>query len=159
MIIAGTGHRPDKLGGYGSDVTFKLHSLAFNWIEDNKPSRIITGMALGWDQALGWAAYDSEIPFTAAMPFVDMEKKWPTQSQEWFKDLLALSDDPVYVEDGGYASWKMQSRNEFMVDNCDVVLALWNGTPGGTANCIAYAEKVGKPIINLWEHYDQMADS
>jgi hypothetical protein len=30
MIIAGTGHRPDKLGGYGDEVFNKLVSLAKN---------------------------------------------------------------------------------------------------------------------------------
>ena len=32
----------------------------------------------------------------------------------------------------------MQKRNEFMVDNSDLVVAVWNGTSGGTANCLAY---------------------
>lgn len=40
----------------------------------------------------------------------------------------------------------MQKRNEWMVDRIDELLAIYNGTPGGTKNCIDYAKKLGKPI-------------
>lgn len=39
-----------------------------------------------------------------------------------------------------------QQRNQWMVDRADAVLAVWDGSPGGTANCVNYARKVGKPI-------------
>ena len=50
----------------------------------------------------------------------------------------------------GYAAWKMQKRNEWMADKATRIVALWDGSPGGTANCIAYASKIGRPIDNLW---------
>lgn len=154
MIISGTGHRPDKLGGYSERVTGDLVRTAYEWLINNRPERVITGMALGWDQALGWAAVDAMIPFTAAIPFEGQESRWPKTSQEWFRDLLELADNVIYVSDPGYAPWKMQVRNEWMVDNSDAVLALWNGTDGGTANCVRYAQKKDKKIYNLWESYD-----
>lgn len=153
MIVAGTGHRPNKLGGYGVEATGKLVALAREWLRVNRPDRVISGMALGWDQALAWAAVDEKIPFTAAVPFHGQESAWPSLSQQWYQDLLALADEVVYVTDGGYAAWKMQVRNKWMVDNCDLVLALWDGSEGGTGNCIKYANSVDKPIKNLWETY------
>jgi uncharacterized phage-like protein YoqJ len=53
------------------------------------------------------------------------------------------------------AAAKMQVRNEWMVDSSDGVVALWNGTAGGTANCVRYAEKVGRPIDNLWPTWER----
>jgi uncharacterized phage-like protein YoqJ len=49
----------------------------------------------------------------------------------------------------------MQIRNEWMVDNAHIVLALWDGSSGGTGNCIKYANRksVNKPIINLWSSW------
>jgi uncharacterized phage-like protein YoqJ len=41
----------------------------------------------------------------------------------------------------------MQKRNEYMVDNSDIVIAVWDGSKGGTYNCVKYAEKLGKKII------------
>ena len=46
----------------------------------------------------------------------------------------------------------MQQRNELMVNDSDMVLALWDGeSAGGTWNCIQYAGKVEKEIVNLWD--------
>lgn len=154
MIICGTGHRPDKLGGYGAEVSHKLVALARKWLAVNKPDRVITGMALGWDQALGWAAYDEGIPFTAALPFRGQEGKWPKLSQQWYNDLLSQADKVIEVSPPGYAAWKMQVRNKWMVDNSDIVLALWDGSDGGTGNCVTYAAQANKPVINLWEIYN-----
>lgn len=150
MIISGTGHRPNKLGGYSSEVSDRLMLLARDWMIAYKPERVITGMALGWDQALAQAARSLDIPYTAAVPFDGQENAWPLNSQILYRDLLVDADDRELVCEGGYAPWKMQKRNEWMVDHADRVLALWDGSSGGTANCIAYANKVGKPITNLW---------
>lgn len=56
----------------------------------------------------------------------------------------------VVVSDGEYAVWKMQTRNEAMVDAADELWALWDGSSGGTKNCIDYAK--GKvPIFNFFD--------
>ena len=34
-----------------------------------------------------------------------------------------------------------------MVDNADKVIAVWDGSKGGTYNCVKYAEKQNKEII------------
>ena len=41
----------------------------------------------------------------------------------------------------------MQKRNEYMVDKCDILLAVWDGSAGGTNNCVKYARKLDKEII------------
>jgi uncharacterized phage-like protein YoqJ len=158
MIICGTGHRPNKLGGYGSEVADRLFMTARDFLISRQVygqsvTEVISGGALGWDQALAWAAVYEDIPLTLALPFPGFHSKWPSQSQEGLELLVSKADQVIYVCDAGYAPWKMQKRNEWMVDQADKVLALWDGSPGGTANCVAYANKVKKPIINLWEVY------
>ena len=164
MIICGTGHRPDKLGGYSQEVFENLKALACKHLAacgDPRELRVISGGALGWDQALAAAAMSLGIATVLALPFPGFEDRWPTSSKAYLHSLMQRADEVVFVCDPGYAGWKMQKRNEWMVDRADTVLALWNGTPGGTANCIAYANKVKKPIINLWEvyGYDQASKS
>ena len=52
-----------------------------------------------------------------------------------------MSQDP-------YAVWKMQKRNIWMVDQSNVVVAVWNGEKsGGTYNCIKYAIEKKKPVL------------
>lgn len=37
-------------------------------------------------------------------------------------------------------------RNRFIVEECDEVLALWDGISRGTMFTVGYAEKIGKPV-------------
>ena len=156
MIVSGTGHRPDKLGGYSKEVHNRLTTLACAGLGDIKGTvtKVVSGGALGWDQALAEAALRLDIPLVMALPFEGFECKWPKESQEFLHSLMNPAE-VVFVSEPGYAAWKMQVRNKWMVDNSDLVLALWNGTDGGTANCVRYAEKVGKPITNLWERWHE----
>jgi uncharacterized phage-like protein YoqJ len=48
----------------------------------------------------------------------------------------------------------MQLRNIWMVDHADEVWAFWDGSKGGTANCVKYAERVNKPVRNLFTEYN-----
>lgn len=155
MIICGTGHRPNKLGGYSDEAHIKLIDLAKWWLHCTDTDKAISGMALGWDMAIAEACCQLELPWIAAVPFEGQEKAWPKQSQEIYHKTLAFADEVVYVCESGYAPWKMQKRNEWMVNNSDRVLALWDGSTGGTGNCIGYANKVNKPIINLWDEYNK----
>lgn len=155
VILCGTGHRPNKLGGYGEDVAHNLRIVAGNWLERYGPEKVISGMALGWDQQLALAAIALNIPVIAAVPFSGQEKAWPLASQEVFHFIIDKAADVEVVSAGGYAPWKMQVRNQWMVDNAKIVLALWDGSDGGTANCIRYAESKNKPITNLWEFYEE----
>lgn len=52
MIIAVTGHRLYKLGGYGRDVYARLAQFAKDAIARYDPEQVISGMAMGWDMAV-----------------------------------------------------------------------------------------------------------
>lgn len=152
MVIAGTGHRPEKLGGYTNDAFLKLVKIATEWLKENKPDKVISGMAMGWDQALALASVRLNIPLICAIPFKGQERQWSSSVQKFYNKLLDKASEVVYVSPSGYSSKKMQIRNEWMVDNCNVILAMWDGSPGGTGNCIKYAKSKNKKIINLYEH-------
>lgn len=63
MIIAATGHRPDKLGGYDDDVMKRLKDLARGYLEKQEVlAEVISGMAQGWDTAIALVAIELEIP-------------------------------------------------------------------------------------------------
>ena len=53
---------------------------------------------------------------------------------------------PEYEKFGRAAPIK---RNEAMVDLCDAVLAVWDGSSRGTAYTLKYARKKGKKIIEV----------
>ena len=157
QVIAGTGHRPDKLGGYDAAIAQRLIALARAALMKYQPDEVISGMALGWDTALALAAIDLGVPLTAAVPFDGQESRWRMEQQRQFHAILERATSVVIVKPGGYAVWKMQARNEWMVDRATKLLSLWNGSAGGTANCVEYAIARGVPIANLWSTWSKYA--
>ncbi len=151
MIVSFTGHRPDKLGGYNLPNPTYLHVCRQidKTLRDLKPEKVISGMALGVDQWAANIAIQLGIPFIAAVPFAGQEKAWPQQSQKVFSKLLGKAAEVVIVSEGSYSAHKMQIRNEWMVDRADKVIAIWDGTPGGTGNCVTYAKSKNKEIIYI----------
>lgn len=163
-VIAGTGHRLDKLSGYGKAIYREREALA--QLRENlrltakaalqklSPDMVITGMALGWDTALAEASRELRIPFVAAVPFRGQEGRWNPADQNHYRELLADAAIIAIVRDGGFTREAMLERNAVMVDHANRVLALWNGDmSGGTSHAIRYARQHSVPISNVWRTY------
>lgn len=147
-VVAFTGHRPDKLGGYYDNPIAKwVKGQIVKNLSKLKPSKIISGMALGVDTWAAEAAIELGIPFEAAIPFEGQELRWPTKSQDKFNYLRSKASEVTIVCDGGYHPKKMQLRNQHMVNSSDILIAIWDGSTGGTKNCIDYAKSKDKKII------------
>lgn len=111
--------------------------------------KVLTGMALGVDQLVAEACIEAKVPFTAVLPFEGQAAKWPQSSQDHWARLLEAAVKVIVVSDGGYAGYKMQRRNEWMVDHADALYAWYDHSAvGGTANCVLYAYKQGKPVYD-----------
>lgn len=151
-IVAVTGHRPNKLNneydGVGplSDAIRKEFKKI---IEEVRPIVAISGMALGVDLLWAETCLDYGLPMAAAIPFKGQESIWPEKSKQRYYDILAKVTRIYYICEPGYAAWKMQKRNEFMVDRANMLIAVWDGTKGGTANCVQYAQLKGIEIIRI----------
>lgn len=154
--MAATGHRPNKLGGYGPRAENAVEEFATFYLADIKPRWVISGMALGWDTAIALACITLGIPFIAAIPFRGQERRWPDAAQLRYHRLLNASAE-IRIVSPRASIESLSARNRWMVDNCEHVVALWNGTPGGTKNCIQYAEVLGRPYSNPWHDFAHAA--
>ena len=152
MILAGTGHRPPKLGGYSPAAFSRVLSLCSESLSQLAPSLVISGMALGFDQALAQAALDLSIPFDAFVPCPSQPCLWPASSRALYDHLLSRARS-VRIISPTYSPSCMQARNVAMVNACTDLLALWDGSPGGTANCLAYARTRPIVIHNRWSFF------
>lgn len=154
-LVMLTGHRPNKLGGYSTNnpvqkrIRKRLTKILSGLGHKEAKLGVISGMAIGADQIWAEVAVELGIPFSAYMPFKGQESKWPELSQQKYRKLLDKAYHAKFVNDGEYAVWKMQKRNEAMVDDADLCIAVWDGTSGGTANCVEYIIKSGKPCYCL----------
>jgi uncharacterized phage-like protein YoqJ len=157
VIIGITGHRAGKiLGGYDfpnktTDLIVKKLRRLYNKYSESilEPNlTIITGMATGVDQLAAQLAIDMKIPFIAAVPFLGQEAVWPAQAKQHYKYLLSQAKEIKIISEGGYSEPKMFKRNEWIVDNCDRLIAVWHKTNphGGTFYTIKYAKSIKRNL-------------
>lgn len=144
MIVAGTGHRAHRLQGRDSQV----QGAIFDLLNELKPTEVISGMADGFDMYLALAALELDIPLTAAVPFMGHGSR---VSQEVYDFIKSAAKQVVYTCEYEYkGAWQYLLRDQWMVDNCDLLLACWDGVEGGgTYNTIKYAESVGRETRHL----------
>lgn len=158
-----TGHRPNKLGGYSKvkgdeayriqhAISIKLEQVIQRAVKAGFDTFIVGG-ALGIDQMAARAAInvreESLIQIILARPFPKMEAKWPKLSQEYFLWLQDQMDQVIDVSEGPYAPHKMMTRNKWMVDHSEAGCGVYNGTGGGTDNCINYTQLCNKPLLHV----------
>jgi len=154
--VSFTGHRPNKLKGYNprdnKELLWKLHEEIVKHIEDKNADTFISGMALGVDM---WAARivlrlkSLEYPhlkLICAIPCLNHSSKWNAQSQKEWQSIVDKADEVFYVSKEEYKPYLMQRRNIWMVDESDYVIAVWDGSAGGTGNCVRYAQEEDKEI-------------
>lgn len=155
--LAVTGHRPEKILRFSRDdlLLRDLTQFAFDILEDRLPQLVITGMCRGWDMAVARACATLDIPFIAAVPFKGQERLWSGKDQIEYRDLLDRAEQ-VEIVCNHSLNIAYTIRDEWMVDRAESVLALFNGTPGGTANTIRYAEGWCKPVENVWSAWDRV---
>lgn len=155
-----TGHRPNKFDfGYKEDdpKCVKIKELLSEYIEvaiAEGFTTFISGLALGVDM---WAAeavikLKEEFPhirLIAAIPCQGQEKRWPKESQERYQAILEKADDSVLVTDGPYTPQTMIARDEWMVDHSDRLIAVFDGSRGGTKHTFDNALSKGIEIVRI----------
>jgi uncharacterized phage-like protein YoqJ len=148
-IVGVTGHRLKKFRFYDAGTIPRVKRRLKEEIIRLRPRELITGMATGVDQWTADIAIELSIPFIAAVPFNGQELKWDRTTQRHYHYLLKLAKQVVIVSPGPYAREKMDRRNEWIVDHSDLMLAVWNGLGGGTANTVHYARERRREVIRI----------
>ena len=157
MTMCATGHRPNKLWGYNIQTPeyYNLAKLMSTEILKSGETNFISGMALGVDTIFALVVIKlrdtthPEFKLECACPCANFDSKWFGESRKQAQQILSVADKITYVSTLEYTPACMQARNIYMVDNSDIILAIWDGTSGGTANCVRYAESVNKPIVQI----------
>lgn len=115
-------------------------------------------MALGVDQIFALAVLELkqekyDIKLICTIPCKNHPCKWTEDSKRIYYNILSKADEIVQVSDKPYQPYLMQLRNEYNVDRCDELLAIWDGIKeGGTYNCIKYATTKKKHIKIINPH-------
>lgn len=156
MVLSITGHRPKKLKLIRIDEFDLLYEFALSKLKTiiSKTDTLLCGMQSGWDLACGVAGITIGCQLKSVLPYPDFKPYEVKPSRYWLKAFDAVRLKSVAVisvsQEPGYKVFKLFKRNEFLVDNSDRVLALWNGSTSGTSHCIEYAKLYNKPVQNVY---------
>jgi uncharacterized phage-like protein YoqJ len=157
-IIGATGQRPKTLGGYHPQVMARMNKLAYWYLTREKPDKIVSGMALGWDTAVANIAFKENIPFVAAVPFPQQADIWPQAERDLWEFLLSKAERVIRVSES-YSPEALKKRNKVIVDESTEIVSLWNGNRrSGTGHCIRIAELECKPVTNLYNEYLRLSE-
>lgn len=163
MRIVITGHRPSKLPG-GYDPQHPKNIAIRNWLKERLEEReaihgwpyitVATGMALGVDQMMANVCIDMNTPFIAFVPCANQDKVWPAHAKQQYNIILEAAAEIVQVTHGPYTHNCMNKRNLAMrdwalKDEHSLLLAVWTGAPGGTANMIGDCRLRGMNITQM----------
>ena len=152
-----TGHRPMKLpwGMNERDprcTALKLELAArLEAIYALGYRHFLCGMAIGCDMYFAEAVLalrdvHGDVTLEAAIPFGDQPGRWDEAQRRRYNSLIDRADK-VTVLQIGYTSDCMMQRNRYMVDRSSLLLACFDGRPGGTMNTILYAERNGVKTV------------
>lgn len=154
-----TGHRPTKLP-WGSNekdsrcIAMKEELAArLEGIYEAGYRHFICGMAIGCDMYFAEAVLElkkkhPEITLEAAIPCGTQPDRWAKPMRERYNNLLDRCS-MVKVLQIDYSPDCMMRRNEYMVDNSSLLLACFDGRPGGTMSTILYAQRKGLSVITI----------
>ncbi|MDD4291102.1 MAG: SLOG family protein [Clostridia bacterium] len=155
-----TGHRPKGFPWNYRDVDCSSHQEYLESLACEIESLIrvegfdyfISGGAIGADMdfadiVIGFRDnYYPHIKLEVAVPCRNQDLKWNDEDKTRYQKILHRANT-VNVMSENYTPTCMLDRNKYMVDQSNLVIAVWNGEMrGGTFNTINYSKKVGKPI-------------
>ncbi len=117
------------------------------------PVLALSGVALGVDQDFCGvcARLSPPSPYVAVVPFPGQEERWPKASQAVYAAVLEHAVGVVVVtkeqpRSDDKAKEFMKRRNHWMCDCSDELVAVFDGSIGGTYSAVSYWQRSGRRL-------------
>lgn len=154
-----TGHRPEKLPwGYNEEdercwaLKERMWKAAQD-IYDMGYRHFLCGMAQGCDlyfaeTILALRCLAVGVTLEAVIPHEGQTSHWSEDQQERYERILSMCDKCTVLAPR-YTSGCMQRRNRRMVDNASLLMAVYDGSGGGTGYTVGYALQQKVQVLHL----------
>ena len=144
-----TGHRPEKLPWGLDERDPRCAALKQSLLREIEGlycqgfRHFISGMAMGCDLYFAEAALAlrekyPDLSVEGAVPCPTQSGRWPEPLRRRWRNILDRCDLETVVQQH-YDRYCMLRRDRYMVDRSAAILAVFNGTPGGTQYTLNYA--------------------
>ncbi|MBP3455379.1 MAG: DUF1273 family protein [Alistipes sp.] len=148
ISVAFTGHRyyDGRDDGVLCDRLERLYAEGYR--------RFVSGMAPGFDLAAAEAVAalrerHADAVLECAVPYPGFESGFAVKDCERFRALIAAADRVVYIGES-YSPHVFHRRNDYLVDNCSLMVAWWDGRRSGTGYTVARARRMGRCVVNIF---------
>ena len=139
-----TGHRPQKIKSNAHQrVKAWIRKMMIMLRDEHDVTDWIWGGALGTDQWGAEIAQDLGLGTHAYLAFPRMENSWKKEeTRNHFLQLVANSTTSKTLSKSfSYLAYFV--RDKAMIDDADIGLSVFNGSPGGTEITLKYNREVG----------------
>lgn len=156
-IACFTGYRPNKCAWGYNEQDYRCVNMRERTkikIEESIKQgyhTFLCGMALGFDMICAELVLELKkqyphIKLIGALPCKNQDALWSAEQKSRYRKLLKQLDGIRCIYDK-YEDGCMIERNEYMVNNSSLVIALFDGKSGGTAKTVKYAKDAGKKVV------------
>ena len=154
--VSFTGHRPEKLPFFSeddpmlADLKNRLKIQSEKVINEGSDC-FFSGMARGVDLWCAEIVIElkqkyPQIKLTAVIPCKSQSSKWSTEDKKRYETVLKQCDKVVYTSES-YSQNCMLKRDRALVELCDILVAVFDGSNGGTKYTVDYAGKMHRKVI------------
>ena len=154
--VAFTGHRSERIHQVGMlhlylDIVSqvrRLYGLGYRYF--------LSGMAEGFDLLAAQTVADLKAEYTdirliAVVPFRHQSNRYRPENKSLYDRIMKTADETVILRED-YRKGCFHHRNDYLIDNSEIVLAYWDKQPyGGTYYTIGKAQMINRIIINLYK--------
>ncbi|MBZ9595089.1 hypothetical protein ACWGQT_18070 [Streptomyces yangpuensis] len=149
--IGVTGHRslPDSVLGH---VENGLRAVLDG---HEGPLEALSSLADGADQLFAAIALECGADLTVVIPSEDYEEAFEgAEARDRYRRLRLRATQEIRMDFARSTDEAYYAAGTYIADSCDRLVAVWDGRParghGGTAEIVAYARALGKPVTVLW---------
>jgi hypothetical protein len=149
-VVGVTGHQ-----GLDSETRELVAAELRSVLEDTRPLRGIGSLAEGADQIFAEVVLSVGGTISAVIPAAGYEGTFEgADTLGAYRRLLAHCEEVIelpFHDPGEEAFW---AAGQEVVRRAELVVAVWDGEPaaglGGTADVVAFAESIGRPVRRVW---------
>ncbi|MGH3491234.1 MAG: ribonuclease H family protein [Actinopolymorphaceae bacterium] len=146
------GHRPPQLGGYDDDnpiaaqVSRKLTEILAGLRAVHPDAVVLSGLGLGAEQLGAQAAARAKMPYVPVLAFPNPDEVWPEIRRASFRHLVETAKDALTFSADKPTSTQSAARviarrNDWLVDQADCALVVWDGKDRALGTRVRALEK------------------